>query len=103
MKSKSPKKPALMRETVGGEPYMYYPLGKHIVAAPEVCRGRPTFKYTRVEVAGVLRLLGAGWTVEKIVAEYNRPEVSRKAIEEAVQLAAEALVMHSLKRKAKAA
>lgn len=103
MKSKSSKKPALVREMIGGEPYEYYPLGKHIVAAPEVCRGRPTFKYTRVEVAGVLRLLGAGWAVEKIVAEYDRPELSQKAIEEAVQLAAEALVSQSPKRKAQAA
>ena len=42
---------------VGGHPYEYYALGKHIVSAPGVCRGRPTFKYTRVEVAGVLEWL----------------------------------------------
>jgi uncharacterized protein (DUF433 family) len=103
MKSKNSKKPALMREMVSGEPYEYYPLGKHIVAAPGVCGGRPTFKYTRVEVAGIVRLLGAGWTVEKIVAEYNRPELNPAAIEEAARLAAEALVVQSPKWKAKAA
>jgi len=29
----------LVREMVGGEPYEYYPLGNHIVAAPGVCGG----------------------------------------------------------------
>lgn len=33
----------LVSEIYGGEPYEYYPLGEHIVAAPGVCRGRPTF------------------------------------------------------------
>jgi hypothetical protein len=40
----------VVREIVGGEVYEYVPLGKHIVSAKGVCGGRPTFKYTRVEV-----------------------------------------------------
>jgi len=36
----------LVREIVGGEPSEYYPLGRHIVVAPGVCGGRPTFTYT---------------------------------------------------------
>ena len=39
----------LVYEIVGGETYEYYPLGKYVVAAPKVCGGRPTFKYTRLE------------------------------------------------------
>jgi len=33
-----------------GELYGYYLLGKYIVAAPGVCEGRPTFKFTRIDV-----------------------------------------------------
>jgi len=81
----------LVREIVGGEPYEYYPLGQHIVAAPGPCGGWPTFKYTRVEPAGILRLLAADWSIEQVVEQYNRPEVSRAAIQEAIRLASEAL------------
>src|SRR5215510_566674 len=34
----------------GGEAYEDYPLGQYIVAAPGVCGGRPTFKYTRIDI-----------------------------------------------------
>jgi hypothetical protein len=44
------RRPKVVREIVGGEVYEYVPLGKHIVSAKGVCGGRPTFKYTRVEV-----------------------------------------------------
>ena len=40
----------LIREITGGESYEYYPLGRYIVAALGVCGGRPTFKYTRIDV-----------------------------------------------------
>ena len=78
----------LVHEIVGGEPYAYYPLGEHIVAAPGVCGGRPTFKYTRIEITGALDRLAAGETVEEIVAGYQG-RVSREAVLEAVRLAAE--------------
>jgi uncharacterized protein (DUF433 family) len=80
--------PKLVRETVGGEPYEYFPLGQHVVSAPSVCRGRPTFKYTRIEVSGVLDWLGAG---------HSRYEgkVPPEAIQEAATLAAKALVRES--------
>ena len=60
----------LVRETYGGEPYEYYPLGAHVVMAPEVCGGRPTFKYTRLEVSMVLALLAAGDTIDQVVNDY---------------------------------
>ena len=44
-------KRSLVREEIDGDVYEYIPLGKYIVSAPGVCRGRPTFKYTRIEVA----------------------------------------------------
>ena len=44
----------LMIETIGGEPYQYYPLGKYVVCAIGVCGERPTFKYTRIKTTGAL-------------------------------------------------
>ena len=40
----------LITEMVGGEVYQYYPQGEHVVRAVGVCGGRPTFKYTRIEI-----------------------------------------------------
>ena len=59
----------LMREMVGGESYEYVPLGKFVVSAPAICRGRPTFKDTRIEVAGVLARLAAGHTVAALITD----------------------------------
>ena len=102
MKSADMQRPVPVRETVDGDVYEYYPLGRHLVSAPTVLGGAPTFKYTRVEAAGVLGLLGAGWTVDQIVADYNRPELSAAAIQEAAQLAGEALATRAAESYAKA-
>ena len=82
----------LVCETHGDVPYAYYPIGQYIVAAPGVCGGRPTFKYTRLEVAVVLDLLAAGWTTEHILHEYAQSKLTPEAITEAIRLAKEALV-----------
>lgn len=79
-------------ETCGDTLYEYYPIGQYIVAAPDVCGGRPTFKYTRLEVATILDLLAAGWTVERLVQEYAQSHLTVEAVVEAVQLAKEALL-----------
>ena len=79
---------ALMTEMVGGEPYQYYPLGNYVVRAVGVCGGRPTFKYTRIEITGTLERLAAGERLEDIVQGY-RDRVSREAIIEAVRLVTE--------------
>ena len=81
----------LVREMVNGESYQYYPLGEYIVSSPEVCRGRPTFKYTRIEVEGVLDCLAAGQSIQQIVKGY-RGRVPQAAIEDALRLAAQALL-----------
>lgn len=75
----------LVTETVGGEAYQYFPLGEHVVRAIGVCGGRPTFKYTRIEIAGALDRLAHGETVEDLVAGY-RGRVSHDAIIEAIHL-----------------
>jgi len=75
----------LITEVVNGEPYQYYPLGAHVVRAVGVCGGRPTFKYTRIEITGTLDRLAAGEGLDTIVAGY-RGRVSRQAVIEAVQI-----------------
>lgn len=81
----------LIREMVAGEPYEYYPLGQYIVVAPGVCGGRPTFKYTRIDVRHALSLLAAGRTVEQVAHGYNVP---LEAVQEALELAAQAFDRH---------
>jgi uncharacterized protein (DUF433 family) len=75
----------LVTEIVGGESYHYYPLGDYVVRAIGVCGGRPTFKYTRIEITGTLERLAAGEGVDALVKGY-RGRVSHAAIQEAVRL-----------------
>jgi uncharacterized protein (DUF433 family) len=79
---------ALMTEMVGGEPYQYCPLGDYVVRAIGVCGGRPTFKYTRIEITGTLERLAAGEHLADIVQGYSG-RVPREAIIEAVRLVTE--------------
>lgn len=78
----------LITETIGGEPYQYHPLGKHVVRAIGVCGGRPTFKCTRIEITGTLERLAAGESLDEIVAGYQG-RVSREAILEAGRIVTE--------------
>jgi len=75
----------VMTEIIHGETYQYYPLGQYVVRAVGVCGGRPTFKYTRIEIAGTLDRLAAGESLDEMVAGY-RGRVSREAIIEAIQI-----------------
>ena len=75
----------LVREVMAGELYEYYPLGQHIVVAPGVCGGRPTFKYTRIDVRHALGLIATGHTVEQVASGYGIP---LQAVQEAIELAA---------------
>lgn len=76
----------MIREEVNGELYVYLPLSEHIVRSPDVCGGRPTFKYTRIEIAGSLDRLVHGESIESIVAGYGG-RVSREALLKAIELA----------------
>lgn len=75
----------LVSEIVNGETYQYYPLGEHIVRVAGVCGGRPTFKYTRIEIVGTLDRLAAGESLDEVVAGY-RGRVSREGVMEAVRV-----------------
>lgn len=85
----------LAREVRGGETYEYFPLGKYVVAAPGICGGRPTFKYTRIEAGFVLDLLASGWTIDEVIKEYKASHLTAKAVREAINLAKEAFVQSS--------
>ncbi len=80
-----------VRETIAGEAYEYVPLGRHVVSAPGVCGGRPTFKYTRIEVAGILEWLSAGRSLKRLIVD-SKGRLSLEAIQEAARLAGKALV-----------
>jgi uncharacterized protein (DUF433 family) len=90
-------KQQLVREMVGGEWYEYRPLGQFVVSAPGVCLGRPTSKYTRIEVAGVLERLAAGHDLDALIRD-SRGRLSREAIAEAATLAAQALARQATTR-----
>ncbi len=66
----------LVTEVINGEAYCYYSLGKYTVRALGICGERPTFKYTRIEIAGVLERLAAGESIDAIVQGF-RGRVSR--------------------------
>ena len=51
---------------------------QYIVTEPEILRGKPRLKGTRIPVGLVLGYLAAGKTAEEIVAEF--PELTREQI-----------------------
>lgn len=83
-------KPQLVREEYGGEMYEYYPLGEYVVVAPGVCGGRPTFKYTRLEVSVILTMVGQGTSIQEILRQYGKSRINEAAIKEAIHLANDA-------------
>ncbi|MBI3949054.1 MAG: DUF433 domain-containing protein [Acidobacteria bacterium] len=72
--------------------------GHYIVADPEVCHGQLTFKGTRIMVKSVLEMVAEGLDWDYISSEYFG-KVSHEAIAEAVQLAREALIEKTEKRR----
>jgi len=82
----------IQQEIVGNEAYQYYPLGQYVVAAPGICGGRPTFKYTRLEVSLILSRVAAGKPLDELIAAYSQSRLSREAVQEAIHLADEALM-----------
>lgn len=65
-------------------------LGKYIVADPEVCHGKPTFRGTRIMVWQVLEMLADGKSWEAITKDWGG-RVPPEAIEEALELASQLL------------
>lgn len=74
----------MTHEIFGDDTYDYYALGEYVVSCPEVCRGRPTFKYTRIEAVAAVDMLAAGYSVPDIARQFGIPEA---AVHEAARLA----------------
>ena len=68
--------------------------GRYIVADPEICHGKLTFRGTRVFVTDVLEQVAMGMAWDSIIQEW-RGSVTKEAIAEAVRLASQAFIDHS--------
>lgn len=66
-------------------------LGEYIVAHPQICHGKPTYKGTRIMVWQILQDLGRGETVDEIVTAWGG-RVSKPAVLETIRLAGSALL-----------
>lgn len=77
-------KSELIKETLGGHPYEYYPLGEYVVAARGVCGGRPTIKYHRLDARHIIGRLRAADSVQDVARNYR---ISTAAVNEAIELA----------------
>jgi len=69
-------------------------LGRHIVADPEICHGKPTFRGTRIMVWQVLEMLAGGMAWETIIEQCHH-SITKEAIAEAVKLSGEAFLKHA--------
>ena len=67
-------------------------LGQYIVADPEICHGKPTFKGTRILVWQVLEDVADGRSWEFICKTRWGGRIPTAAVTEAVRLAQEALL-----------
>ena len=65
-------------------------IGKYLVIDPEICHGQLTFKGTRIPVETALAYLAMGYSIEQIIRKW--PQLRSDAIEEAVDIATEALL-----------
>jgi uncharacterized protein (DUF433 family) len=73
-------------------------LGEYIVSDPKICGGDLTFKGTRLLVKDILYYVAQGKDWDWISKAYDG-RVGHKAIAEAIELASEALVAQTAKRR----
>jgi uncharacterized protein (DUF433 family) len=57
-----------------------------ITITPEVCLGQPTIRGMRITVSVVLKMLGAGKSIEQVLAAY--PELEREDVRQTIRYAA---------------
>jgi uncharacterized protein (DUF433 family) len=68
-------------------------LGRYIVADPNICHGKPTFRGTRIMVWQVLDQLANGMAWDTIIEEW-RGSITKEAIAEAIRLSSKAFIEH---------
>jgi len=61
-------------------------INKYIVADPEICHGKPTFKGTRIMIWQILEMLKEGLTEKNIFEAF--PHITSKHIRAALEYAA---------------
>ncbi|MBI3305353.1 DUF433 domain-containing protein [Candidatus Parcubacteria bacterium] len=61
-------------------------INDHIVADPQICHGKPTFKGTRIMVWQILEMLAGGETMEEIIEDF--PSLTPAHIHAALEYAA---------------
>ena len=61
----------------------------HIAIDPSILVGKPVIKGTRIAVEFVVDLLGRGWTVEQVLAEYDH--LTREDVQACLAYSAETL------------
>ncbi|RIK41894.1 MAG: hypothetical protein DCC55_10530 [Chloroflexi bacterium] len=66
----------------------------YIHADPEILRGKPLVKGTRLSVEFILRLFAAGWSEQTILENY--PSLTSEALQAVFAFAAECLSEESL-------
>lgn len=69
-------------------------IGRHIVADPDICHGKPTFQGTRIMVWQVLEMVADGMTWDEIIQQCHR-SITKEAIAEALALANKAFIDHA--------
>ncbi len=69
-------------------------MGRYIVADPDICHGKPTFRGTRIMVWQVLEMVAEGKAWESIVEEWGG-SITKEAIGEAVLLASKSFIQHA--------
>lgn len=69
-------------------------LGRFIVADPEICHGKPTFRGTRIFVSDVLEMVAEGMAWETIIEQWHG-SITKEVIAEAVRLSSEAFFNHT--------
>ena len=63
-----------------------------ITVVPDVCQGRPVIRGTRITVQTVLEFLGAGDSVDDVLAEY--PTLTRDDVQACLDYAARVMGNH---------
>jgi uncharacterized protein (DUF433 family) len=69
-------------------------IGCYIVADPEICHGKPTFRGTRIMVSQVLEMVASGMAWETIIEQCHN-SITKEAIAEAVSLASKTFIEHA--------